>query len=113
MNYEGMARLKLYKDSYCVKEEDKNIKGDYVLYVPVVTGNNQLDFHKNIYIKNVGSHTAYNVTCTTDYAGATIEFEDTTIKSKRTTKCKVKIPLTKGDTSSKTIIVKVSYDNIP
>ena len=113
MKYDGMSHLKLYKDRTCSLEEDRDINGNYVLHTTAVTGNEQIDFYKNIYIKNVGSHTAYNITCTPDYAGAQVILDDETLKPTLFTKCKLIVPLTKGEKSSKTVTVQISYDNIP
>ena len=114
--YNGQAKLKLYEDTSCTKEIRLSPTGEYILNARIVTGHASGTYNKNIYIKNVGSHSAYNISVTklTDTSSeATIQNSFSTLPSNARKVIKVSIPYTKGDRNTIRISMKVDYDNIP
>ena len=49
--YDGMAKIKLYADSSCLNELPRAYNGNYVLSTSVVTGNSDINYNRNIYVK--------------------------------------------------------------
>ena len=64
---ENQAYLRLYEDMLCNKELRKGITDDYVVSFSVPTGHSDLTYNKTIYVKNTGTHKAYNITVTKQY----------------------------------------------
>lgn len=114
--YNGQAKLKLYEDTSCTKEIRLSPIGEYILNARIVTGHSSGTYNKNIYIKNVGSHSAYNISVTklTDTSSeATIQNSFSILPSNAREVIKISIPYTKGDRNTIRISMKIDYDNIP
>ena len=114
--YSGQAKLKLYEDTSCTKEIRLSPTGEYILNARIVTGHASGTYNEKIYVKNVGSHSAYNISVTklTDTSSeATIQNSFSTLPSNAREVIKVSIPYAKGDRNTIRISMKVDYDNIP
>ena len=113
---ENQAYLRLYEDMLCNKELLKGITDDYVVSFSVPTGHSDLTFNKTIYVKNTGTHKAYNITVTKQYDSskkATINSKLTSLAPQHSDKFKVSIPYSKGEKKNYQVSLNVEYDNIP
>ena len=114
--YEGQAKIKLYEDLACTKEYKLTPSGGYSISIPITTGHSSGVFVKNICMKNVGTHTAYNIKAEmlSDSSGkCTITAIKDTMLSNRRDSMKLSIPYTKGDKGVVKVELKIGYDNIP
>ena len=113
---ENQAYLRLYEDMLCNKELRKGITDDYVVSFSVPTGHSDLTYNKTIFVKNTGTHKAYNITVTKQYDSsnkATINSKLTSLAPKHSGKFKISIPYSKGEKKNYQISLNVEYDNIP
>ena len=113
--YDGMAKIKLYADSSCLNELPRAYNGNYVFSTSVVTGNSDINYNRNIYVKNVGTHKAYNITLTQLTGDKVISFiiPKTELLPNRTMTCKLSSKFVKGEKFSGSLQIKVDYDNLP
>ena len=63
---QGQAKLKLYEDRLCTKEAEQDVSGKYLIKAYCITGEPTHYFDKKLYVKNFGTHPAYNIKITTD-----------------------------------------------
>lgn len=61
MSYEGMAHLKLFKNKACTESIESNEEGTFLYNSDPVSNNALRPITFNIYVKNVGTHNAYDV----------------------------------------------------
>lgn len=114
--YKGQAYIKLYEDSACTKEFKISPNGDYVINILVPTGQSNVDYKKNLYYRNLGSHTAYNINVTkvSDSSNkATVSLDRDILATRHRGVVNLAIPFTKGEIKNYTLVVKLEYDNIP
>ena len=111
MEYIGMAKLKLYEDISCTQEAKTNIYGSYALNIKVISGQPTHTFIKTMYIKNVGTHKAYNISLKRDNNNISIEKETLNPNEK----CKVTITkkIQKGDKNICIYIADLEYTLLP
>ena len=111
MEYIGMAKLKLYEDICCTQEVKFNIYGNYALDIKAISGQPTHTLKKILYIKNVGSHKAYNISLKRDNDNISIEKE--TLKPNE--KCKVTITkeIQKGDKNISLYTTDLEYTQLP
>ena len=111
MEYIGMAKLKLYEDISCTQEAKTNTYGSYVLNVKAISGQPTHTFTKTMYVKNVGTHKAYNVKLKGDNKNISLEKEIIEPKEK----CKVTITkeIQKGDKNISIYLTDLEYTQLP
>ena len=110
------ALLKLYLDMSCTMELNKGVSNTYVINSNIPTGHGDIEFKKHLYVKNVGSHKAYNIK-TYLYGNTTQECEITSskeeLKPNESDVIVISKKYHKGETSNNVLSVGVEYDNIP
>ena len=111
MNYIGQSKLKLYEDISCTKEVEQDISGMYKINIKCITGQPSHIFEKVLYVKNVGTHTAYNISI--DNAEGSFEIPNTELKSRKVCYLKVKCNVIKGDKEEKILTARLDYTNLP
>ena len=113
--YDGMAKLKLYVDSSCLNELPRAYNGNYVFSTSVVTGNSDINYNRNIYVKNIGTHTAYNITFSklSGDKGVSFQTPKAELLPNKHMICKMAIMLKKGEKFSGSFQIKMNYDNLP
>jgi hypothetical protein len=107
------AVLKLYNDSKCSGELATNSEGNYTISVFLIAASDYTAI-KTIYIKNIGTHKAYNISV--DIAGD-ITFEPVSLLHAELSvndimKCDILIPITKDITIKGNLNITINYDNI-
>jgi hypothetical protein len=111
---EGMAFLKLYENKACTRELKKDVNGNYILNVPVLTANAQSPFISNIFVKNEGDHKAYDCNITLISSTITNTSIVTTVVSNvilvvgESRKCTISVPIAQGVTGTYTVTIKVT-----
>lgn len=113
--YEGMAKLKLYEDSSCLNELPRAYNGNYIFSTSIPTGSSAINYNRNIYIKNVGTHTAYKIALSkiSGDKETILITPKTELLSSKTMVCKAQINFLKGEKFSGSIQLKLDYDNLP
>lgn len=113
--YEGMAKLKLYEDSSCLNELPRAFNGNYIFTTSIPTGSSAINYNRNIYIKNVGTHTAYRVNLSkiSGDKEVALTIPKTEMFPKSIMTCKAQINFLKGEKYSGAIQLKLDYDNLP
>ena len=112
----NQAYLKIYEDMACTKELKQGFNNDYIINVQVPTGYSNINYKKNLYVKNVGTHTAYNIVSSKNYdssSKATVTLSKSILHSKESALLQVSINYTKGDKVNHQVQVTLDYDNIP
>lgn len=114
--YTGQAKLKLYEDSSCTKEITLSHNGDYILNSKIITGHSNGEYRKNVYVKNVGTHKAYNiyVNIISDWSNSvTISKNFNVLPSNSKEVFTITTPYVKGDKKTIRVSIKLDYDNVP
>lgn len=111
MIYEGQAKLKLYEDIACTREIELDIGGKYILSANCITGEPTHDYEKKIYIKNVGTHSAYNVSFSSNKGDISTTTNE--IKANKVHVVTIKITMPNGEANSQTIVGGLNYTNLP
>lgn len=62
MAYEGMSHLKLFKNFACTDEIESNVEGTFVYTSEPVSNNAMKPNTVTLFVKNVGTHKAYDLT---------------------------------------------------
>lgn len=112
----NQAYLRIYEDMACTKEIKNGLSDSYIVSIMIPTGHGNINFRRNLYIKNTGTHTAYNVTSNKIYDSsnkATVSVVKNTLRPKESTIVEVGIQYLKGETTSHLVTVELEYDNIP
>lgn len=121
--YTGRPFIKLFEDISCTKELNVDLFDCYVTTVKVINSISDIVLKRNIYVKNVGTHKAYNVRITAMSDDSDIEsgfdhetiipLEHKTIIPLEVVAFKLSIPIVKGQTMDRTLSYKIDYDTIP
>ena len=113
--YTGRPFIKLFEDISCTKELNVDLFDNYITTVQVISGISDIIFKKKIYIKNVGSHKAYNVKVTAMFDDNDVEssLECETIMPLEVVEFKISMPIVKGQTMARILSYKIDYDTIP
>lgn len=112
----NQAYLRIYEDMSCTKELKQGVNNDYIINIQVPTGHSDINYKKNIYIKNIGTHKAYNIIANKSYDSsnkANLTLSKNNLVSTEYTKLEVSIQYCKGDTTNHQVQIKLEYDNIP
>ena len=115
--YQGMAYLELFYNKACTKKIEQDINGNYTLATNVVSSNAYDPYITTFYVKNNGSHAAYdcNITAISNPNSMTIDttvINNLTLLSGEVRRCLVSVPITRSETGTKTITLNVAYDSI-
>lgn len=111
----GSPELKLFKNSLCTIECDKDISENYVIYSPISTCNVEGNYKTSIFVKNVGTHTTYNIDLlllASDKDISISRFKDT-LSANEIQKIDLSYPLTKGEIGSFKHSLKLNYTCLP
>lgn len=113
--YTGRPYIKLFEDYCCTKELYVNVLGNYVTITQIISGISDIDFKRRIYVKNVGSHKAFNVKIIAmfDDSDVTVEFKKKTIKPNEVAELDLTIPVKKGQKIIKVLKYTLEYDCLP
>ena len=113
--YTGRPFIKLFEDINCIKELSVDLFGNYITTLQVINDIDDIVLKRNIYVKNVGTHKAYNVIITDMFDDSDIEssFDREAIIPLEVVEFKLSIPIVKGQTLAKTLSYKIDYDTIP
>lgn len=116
--YEGQAKIILCEDTACTKQLSLAPNGDYVVIMPITTGHSNGLYRKNIYMKNVGTHKAYNIVVSevsdeSNKFTVTPPSVSTLDGSTGRTKIEIVTSYIQGERSNNRLILRVNYDNIP
>lgn len=109
----GQSFIELYSNRACTDKLQKDENGCYIYDFPIISTNayNPLTF--SLFAKNDGDHSAYDlsVVCVND-EDTKVSVPITTVRSLGVGIIKISTPILKGETTTKTLEFKVSYDSI-
>ena len=113
--YTGRPFIKLFEDINCIKELGVDLFGNYITTLQLINDIDDIVFKRKIYVKNVGTHKAYNVKITAMFNDSSIEssLDHEVITPLEVIEFKTSIPIVKGQTIAKTLSYKIDYDTIP
>ena len=113
--YTGRPYIKLFEDLSCTREVDVDVFGNYVTTCQIISGISDIDFKRRIYVKNVGSHKAFNVKIIAmfDNNDVITEFNHKTIKPNKVAELDLTIPIKKGQNMTKVLNYTLEYDCLP
>ena len=113
--YTGRPYIKLFEDCCCTKEVRVDVFGNYVTTCQIISGISDIDFKRRIYVKNVGSHKAFNVKLIAmfDDSDVITEFNYETIKPNEVAELDLTIPIKKGQNMTKVLNYTLEYDCLP
>lgn len=111
---QGMSYVQLYYNKGCTRELEKDINGNYIYNSTNISNNAIMPLIINLWCKNNGSHTAYDVRLdliTSDIA-VTVPEQIDKLYSMQVDKFPIQINIPKGDSTKHDIILRTSYDSI-
>ena len=113
--YTGRPYIKLFKDCCCTKEVDVDVFGNYITTTQIISGISDIDFKRKIYVKNVGSHKAFNakIIAMFDNNDVITEFNYETIRPNEVAELVFTIPVKKGQNMTKVLNYTLEYDCLP
>lgn len=113
--YTGRPYIKLFEDCSCTKEVAIDMFGNYITTTQIISGISDIDYKRKIYVKNVGTHKAYNVVVTAMFSDNNIvcELNQDLIKPKQVVELILTIPIVKGQTIAKSLSYEIQYDCLP
>ena len=113
--YTGRPYIKLFEDLSCTKEVGVDVFGNYVTTCQIISGISDIDFKRKIYVKNVGSHKAFNVKIIAMFSDSDIiaEINYETIKPNEVAELVFTIPVQKGQNMTKVLNYTLEYDCLP
>ena len=113
--YTGRPYIKLFEDLSCTKEVGVDAFGNYVTTCQIISGISDIDFKRKIYVKNVGSHKAFNVKIIAMFSDSHViaEVNYKTIKPNEVAELVLIIPVQKGQTMTKVLYYTLEYDCLP
>ena len=113
--YTGRPYIKLFEDCSCTKEVDVDVFGNYITTTQIISGISDIDFKRKIYVKNVGSHKAFNVKIIAMFGDSDViaEINYETIKPNEVAELVLTIPVKKGQNMTKVLNYTFEYDCLP
>ena len=113
--YTGGPYIKLFEDCSCTKEVSVDVFGNYVTTCQIISGISDIDFKRRIYVKNVGSHKAFNakIIAMFDNNDVIAEINCETIKPNEVAELDLTIPIKKGQNMTKVLNYTFEYDCLP
>lgn len=113
--YTGRPYIKLFEDCSCTKELCVDVFGNYVTTFQIISGISDIDFKKRFYVKNVGSHKAFNVKIIAMFDDSDIiaEINYETIKPNEVAELDLTMPIKKGQNMTKVLNYTLEYDCLP
>ena len=113
--YTGRPYIKLFEDLCCTKEVGVDVFGNYVTTSQIISGISDIDFKRKIYVKNVGSHKAFNakIIAMFDNNDVIAEINYKTIRPNEVAELVFTIPVKKGQNMTKVLNYTLEYDCLP
>ena len=113
--YTGRPYIKLFEDCCCTKELYVDVFGNYATIAQIISGISDIDFKRRIYVKNVGSHKAFNakIVAMFDNNDVIAEINYKTIKPNEVAELDFTIPIKKGQKMIKVLKYTLEYDCLP
>ena len=113
--YTGRPYIKLFEDCCCTKEVDVDVFGNYMATTQIISGISDIDFKRKFYVKNVGSHKAFNVKIKAmfDNNDVIAEINYKTIRPNEVAELVLIMPVQKGQNMTKVLNYKLKYDCLP
>ena len=113
--YTGRPYIKLFEDCSCTKELCVDVFGNYATTFQIISGISDIDFKKRFYVKNVGSHKAFNVKIIAmfDDSDVIAEINYETIKPNEVAELDLTMPIKKGQNMTKVLNYTLEYDCLP
>lgn len=113
--YTGRPYIKLFEDCSCTKEVGVDAFGNYVTTCQIISGISDIDFKRKIYVKNVGSHKAFNTKLIAmfDNNDVIAEINYETIRPNEVAELDLTIPIKKGQNMTKVLNYTLEYDCLP
>ena len=111
---QGMSYLQLYYNKACTRELEKDSEGNYIYNSNNISSNAIMPLIINLWCKNNGSHTAYEVSLeqvSSDIVIVLPPLKDK-IFSNQVVALPVQINIPKGDTAKHIITLRFNYDSI-
>ena len=110
--FNGMSYLRMYSNRAGTNELPM-VNGCYEFSFPVISTNAYSPYSFCLYLKNVGSHNAYDVSviCTNDTT-ATIKTLNQKVHPNGVTPVRIKFPIAKNTNKTQVFKFKVHYDSI-
>lgn len=115
MVYEGMACLKMYKNYLCTDNIESSSEGTFIYNSAPVSHNALRPLAHTLYVKNVGTHRAYDVNAriveTDQLVNARLDIDGVIIMPKQI----VKLILTgtfEGTNKNNKTIIALDYSNV-
>lgn len=113
---DGMAYLKIFENQACTRELPKDENGNYILNISFLTANAQEPYQIILWVKNDGSHSAYDSSVTIESSTISNSQVDvqlpSVIYSQEIKKTLISFPTVQGLTGEHTITLRIYYDNI-
>ena len=113
--YTGRPYIKLFEDCSCTREVDVDVFGNYITTTQIISGISDIDFKRKIYVKNVGSHKAFNVKIMAMFSDSDVitELNYETSKANEVAELILTIPVKKGQNMTKVLNYTLEYDCLP
>lgn len=110
----GKSFLQLYYNKACTRELEKDLEGNYIYNSKNISTNSIMPLILNIFCKNNGSHTAYDVRL--EIVSSILEIPTPKgldkMYSNHVHNFPMSIYINNGDTENHTIVLRLHYDSI-
>jgi hypothetical protein len=108
------AIVKCFENKNCTRELKTDDSG-YILDLSLLSSNNDSQYKKNIYVKNVGTHRAYRVQVqelSDSLNKCTLYVDKTELGINEVGTLSVSLSIVKGENKTGTLYFKLNYDNV-
>lgn len=112
MAYTGMSYVELYKNNALTDVVPKNVNGDYIYELDVISNNARSPYTFNVYARNIGDHKAYGVQISVTQGSATTTTTPLDLVPNQYTKIPISINIAQGAITQEYVELKVVYDSI-
>lgn len=111
---QGMSYLKLYYNKACTRELEVDAEGNFIYNSRNISNNAIMPLTLNLWCKNIGSHTAYEVQLTQINSDLSIVLpaKQEKLLPKQLIPLSIQITIPKGDTERHNISLRLEYDSI-
>lgn len=111
---QGMSYLQLYYNKACTRELEKDSSGNYIYNSKNISTNAIMPLIINLWCKNNGSHSAYEVNLEKVSSDITVTMPPLKDKifSNQVVSFPIQINIPSGDTTEHNIVLRFNYDSI-
>lgn len=110
--YEGMSYVQLYRNKALTQKLPQDLFGHYMLDLGVISNNAHSPYTFNVYMKNIGTHKAYDVDITILTGDATTTFVKQDLLPFQFKTAQFAIVLDKNQIIQEFITFQLEYDSV-